>query len=83
MERAAVQTLLRLLEETLELDADVTEDTPLLSSGLIDSFDLVVLVGALEDAYGVRIDLMDVDVDELDTPSQILRRVRGAMVSRE
>lgn len=82
-ERTVVQTLLRLLEETLELDVDITDDTPLLSSGLIDSFDLVVLIGALEDTYGVRIDLMDVDVEALDTPNQILQRVQGAVVRQE
>jgi D-alanine--poly(phosphoribitol) ligase subunit 2 len=78
-----VQTLLRLLEETLELDVDITDDTPLLSSGLIDSFDLVVLIAALEDTYGVRIDLMDLDVEALDTPNQILQRVQGAVVRQE
>ena len=46
--------------------------TPLLSSGLIDSFGVAAMLAALETRYAVAIDLADVGVDNFDTAAQIL-----------
>jgi acyl carrier protein len=46
-------------------------DSPLFSSGVIDSFGLLELIAFLEDAYGVTIDPVRHDLMTLDTPRRI------------
>lgn len=73
-----MKRLLPLIQHTLDLDVIIAEDTPLLSSGLVDSFGLVVLLGEIEAEYGVVIDEADLGADAFDTPRQILERIRTA-----
>jgi serine O-acetyltransferase len=70
-----VEGFVEFLSEVLELDEDVGPDTPLLSSGIVDSFDVTALLGAIEDRYEVVIDPEEVDVDTFDTPIQMLVRI--------
>ncbi len=69
--------LLALLNRELDLDLIVEADTPLLSSGLVDSFTLTQLIEALEANYGRVIDLAAIGADNFDTGMQILRFVEG------
>ncbi len=64
--------VMSLLQQTLRLDVPLDADTPLLSSGLIDSLGVVVVVTELEARYGVKIDEADIGVERFDTPAQIL-----------
>lgn len=73
-----MKRLLPLIQQTLDLDVVIAEDTPLLSSGLVDSFGLVVLLGEIEAEYDVVIDEADLGADTFDTPRQILERIRTA-----
>jgi acyl carrier protein len=73
-----VQELIQLIQQTLHIDLAIGHDTPLLSSGLVDSFGLVVLLGAIEDEYGVTLDEAEIGVQTFDTPAQILERIRMA-----
>lgn len=72
-----VEGFIRFLEDVLELGEDVGPDTPLLSTGIVDSFDVTALLGAIEDRYEVVIDPEDVDVDTFDTPIQMLVRIEA------
>ena len=57
----------------------VDADTPLISSGLIDSLHIGELLVAIEAKLGVRIPLKAVGVDNFDTPRQmesVIRRLR-------
>jgi acyl carrier protein len=63
--------LLNLLET--EIGLPITPDTPLVSSGLIDSLKFSRLLILLEECYGVPIDCRDVGTDNFDTPRQILQ----------
>ena len=58
--------------------AKVSDDTPLFSSGLIDSFSLVLLLGFIESKAQIRIEPTDVSLDNMDTISRILRFVEQA-----
>ena len=58
--------------------AKVSDDTPLFSSGLIDSFSLVRLLGFIESKAQIRIEPTDVSLDNMDTISRILRFVAQA-----
>ena len=66
--------LLAVMRDELFLDvADIDNDTPLFSSGLIDSFSLATLILAVEEKSGVRLDPLDVTLDNLDSIERILR----------
>ncbi len=58
---------------------DVTESTPLISGGVLDSLATVKLVAFLEERYKVTIDPHEASVDYLDTIPQIAALVRGKM----
>jgi acyl carrier protein len=45
--------------------------TPLMTSGLIDSFQLATLIDSLEAHFKVIIDPREIGVDNFDTPKQI------------
>ena len=70
--------LLEVIRATIPVAAPLDERTPLLSSGLIDSFQLVVLVDALEEEYGIRFSTEDLSSQSLDTPEQIRAMVERA-----
>lgn len=53
----------------------VTDDEPLMSSGLIDSFGLVDLTLFLEQEFGAVIDPSEISADTADTVAQIANLV--------
>lgn len=63
--------VLALVEEVVQLPAPAAEDTPLLSSGLVDSLRLAVLVTAIEERFDVVIDNEHVSTEDFDTAEQI------------
>lgn len=66
------------LQSELGVDmADVTDDTELFSSGMIDSFSLVTLIGFLEQEGGFQMNPMDVSLDNLDTINRMLAFVES------
>lgn len=72
--------LLQYLRDELGVDTDdVDADTPLFSSGVIDSFALVQLITYIEDRCQMRLDAADVSLENLDSIHRILAMVeRGA-----
>lgn len=50
----------------------IQEDTVLFSSGLLDSFDLLELITMLETAFDRKISAVDVNLENFDSPAQIL-----------
>ena len=68
--------LLAVMRDELFLDiAGIDGGTPLFSSGLIDSFSLATLILAVEEKAGVKLDPLDVTLDNLDSIERILRFV--------
>jgi serine O-acetyltransferase len=72
-----VESFIRFLSDVLEVGEEIGPDTPLLSTGIVDSFDVTALLGAIEDRYEVVIDPEEVDVDTFDTPSQMVLRIEA------
>lgn len=65
--------LVHFLSEELAVDAsDITGETLLFSSGLIDSFAFVSLLAHIETEGGFRIDSADVTLDHFDSVDRIL-----------
>lgn len=69
---------LQLLKTNLRMDEPLEPDTPLISSGIIDSFDVVTLLTIVESEYRVSINPEDIDVETFDTPAQMLTFIDGA-----
>ncbi|HUJ80274.1 MAG TPA: acyl carrier protein [Candidatus Acidoferrales bacterium] len=57
-------------------DREVTETTPLISSGLVDSFSMVSLLRFLEKKYAIHIPDADATPEAFDTVERIAALVR-------
>jgi len=74
--RLSKQLLLEFVEGKLGVDvADVDEDTPLFSSGRIDSASMVDLIVFVESEGIVKFGPDDITLDHLDSIGSILRFV--------
>jgi len=51
-----MEKLIQILQN-LHADVDWERETQLIDGGLLDSFDMITLVGALNDSFGVDIEL--------------------------
>jgi len=70
------ELLLEFVEEKLGVDAaEVDEDTPLFSSGIIDSASMVDLIVFVESEGNVKFGPDDITLDHLDSIGRILRFV--------
>jgi acyl carrier protein len=73
------QNLRDFLVEELALDGEeITADTLLFSSGLVDSFALVTLMTYIENEGGVTIAPTDVKLENFDSISRILAYLGSA-----
>ncbi len=50
---------------------EIAEDTPLFSSKLLDSMDVLRLIIMLEDTFSIKIPTFEVSLDMFDTPDSI------------
>ncbi len=67
-----------ILEEFAEGDAiEITADMHLIEEGIVDSLGIFILVGFLEQEYGVSISEEDLDVDNFASLTTIARLVAG------
>lgn len=66
-----------LKAENEELVEDLNRD--LLASGILDSFDIVNLVVALEEGLGISIDVEMVSPENFQTADSIIKMVEGIM----
>lgn len=64
-----------LKAENEEIVEDLDRD--LLESGILDSFDIVNLVVALEEALGISIDVEMVSPENFQTAESIIRMIEG------
>ena len=70
-----------LLKEFLpgEDPAELTEATPLVTGGILDSLATLKLVSFLEEHYGVAVQPHEADVEHLDTVHDIAALVRSKL----
>lgn len=57
-------------------DRKLNENTPLISSGLIDSFHLVDVALFVEELFGVRIEDYELNADTFDTVEQLAELIQ-------
>jgi acyl carrier protein len=63
--------LISLIKSAFNIDFDIDMNTPLISTGLIDSLHVAQLLALLGKEYGTVINTRDVGTDNFDTPRQI------------
>ena len=77
-----IRTALRayLTQEVLhDPDYPLTDDEPLISSGLIDSFSLVDIALWAENTVGVRIEDNELTADNFDTLAQLADHIQARL----
>ena len=67
--------LIQIIQNELHIEFAIDPDTRLISGGIIDSFHMTALLNILEDHFDIRIDPVNVGVDNFDTPEQIYRYI--------
>jgi acyl carrier protein len=79
MSREPVETAVRrFLRDELGVDErEVHADTPLVTTGVVDSAGLVRLAALLEDATGIVIPDRDITADNFDTLARIAAYLAG------
>lgn len=73
----SIDEVIAVVVEVTGASIPVQSGTPLLSTGILDSFHVVALLAALRSRYQVSILLDDVGADNFDTPEQILAFLRS------
>jgi acyl carrier protein len=68
-----------ILQEFLpgESPDELTDDTPLITGGILDSISTLKLVNFLEDRFGVTVEAYEAGVDNLDSVGQIARLIES------
>ena len=70
-----MQKLLRILQDVNE-DVDFENETALVDEGLIDSFDINVIITALDEAYDIHIEVGDIEPENFNSAEAILATVK-------
>lgn len=66
------EELLDFMDTELGIDvSEITESTPLFSSGIVDSFSLVSMLTHLEKVCNIRINPSEVNLDNMDSIERI------------
>lgn len=73
---ADAEAIASLIREALDLKTAIEPDTPLLSSGIVDSLNVALVLDALESRYAVTVQSEDVSAESFDTPRQIADYLR-------
>jgi acyl carrier protein len=60
---------------------NLTESTPLVTGGVLDSIATLKLVSFLEERYGIQVEAHEADVDNLNTIADIARFVQSKLTS--
>jgi acyl carrier protein len=58
-----------------ESPEELTDETPLITGGILDSISTLKLVNFLEDRFGVTVEAYEAGVDNLDSVRQIARLI--------
>ena len=59
------------------------DDTPLITSGILDSIQIMKLVVFLEEAHGLEFQAHEITTDQIDTLDGIVRIVQGKVKEKE
>ena len=70
-----MQKLLEILHDVNE-DVDFENETALVDEGYIDSFDINVIIAALDEVYDIHIEVGDIEPENFNSAEAILATVK-------
>ena len=70
-----MQKLLEILRDVNE-DVDFENETALVDEGYIDSFDINVIIAAMDEAYDIHIEVGDIEPENFNSAEAILATVK-------
>lgn len=70
--------LILFLKDTLRLDGDVTSDSPLFTSGALDSVAMMNLIAFVEERAAIQVRADQVTLENFDTAGRIVAFARAA-----
>ena len=70
--------LMAVIQQEVRISLPIEPETPLVSSGLIHSFQVMELLTALESKFKIRIDPSEVGADNFDTAKQMYALIQAA-----
>ncbi len=70
-----MEKLLSVLRDVNE-DVDFENETALVDEGIIDSFDINVIIAALDEAYDIHIGVGDIEPENFNSAEAILATVQ-------
>jgi acyl carrier protein len=65
--------LIEFIKDTLQIETSIDEQSPLFSTGELDSMSMMQLIGFVETATGTVVRPEDVTLDNFDTVERILQ----------
>jgi acyl carrier protein len=65
--------LIEFIKDTLQIETSIDEQSPLFSTGELDSMSMMQLIGFVETATGTVVRPEDVTLENFDTVERILR----------
>ncbi|MBC2580393.1 phosphopantetheine-binding protein [Clostridium sp. DJ247] len=76
-----IKEIIELLKGNIESikDIEIEGDTPLVNSGLIESFDLIKMLSVFEQKYDIALELENIDFARFATPSSIVSMLNEMM----
>ena len=69
-----MEQLLSILND-IRPDVDFINEKKLIDDGILDSFDIISIVGELNDTYGIEIDVEDLEPDNFNTVEAMLELI--------
>lgn len=79
-DNSIVEFIHSMLDEEFGISTDELEpDSPLFTSGLLDSVDVLGVVSAIEEKYDIRVNPMDVSIERLNTISLMSEFISGRL----
>lgn len=78
MEKQIIEILKEHIDELKEVE--VKADTALISSGYLESFDIISIVVSLEETFDVELPLEDMELEDFNTVgtiAEMIKRIKG------
>lgn len=70
-----MEQLMNILKE-IRPDVDFERETSLIDDAILDSFDIVSLIGELNDAFGIEIEFEDMEPENFNSAEDIYRLIQ-------
>lgn len=69
-----MEKLMNILKE-LRPEIDFAKETSLIDGGILDSFDMVSLIGELNESFGIEISFEDMEPENFNSAEQMYRMI--------